>query len=211
MYFLKNYYQNIIQYDLINKFQYKNTKNLPQLQKIVLNFGYKNPNINILASSLLALELIASKRGTITTSKDSHILLKIRKGNPVGCKVILKKTLMYNFFAKLLIDIFPQVKEFKEFRFNKETAQKNTFSYKLKNTFVFSGVSILNSDVLTREYKKFLKASRQSAGSFERANAFNPDKVVFKTSKIWECNFPTLAVGISLIVSIKGNKDRNVK
>lgn len=137
MYFLKNYYQNIIQYDLINKFQYKNTKNLPQLQKIVLNFGYKNPNINILASSLLALELIASKRGTITTSKDSHILLKIRKGNPVGCKVILKKTLMYNFFAKLLIDIFPQVKEFKEFRFNKETAQKNTFSYKLKNTFVF--------------------------------------------------------------------------
>lgn len=137
MYFLENYYQNVIQYDLINKFQYKNTQNLPKLQKIVLNFGYKNSNIKILASSLLSLELITSKRGIITTSKNSHILLKIRKGNPVGCKVILKKTLMYNFFAKLLIDIFPQIKEFKEFYFKKESQPKNAFSYKLINTFIF--------------------------------------------------------------------------
>jgi len=137
MYFLENYYQNVIQYDLINKFQYKTTKNLPQLQKIVVNFGYKNSNMKILASSLLALELITSKRGIITTSNSSHILLKIRKGNPVGCKVILKKTLMYNFFAKLLIDIFPQIKEFKEFYFKKGKKKNNTFSYKLKNTFIF--------------------------------------------------------------------------
>jgi large subunit ribosomal protein L5 len=137
MYFLKNYYQNTIQYDLINKFHYKNLQNLPSLQKIVLNFGYKNPNLKNLASALLFLELVTTKRGVITTASSPHILLKVKKGNPVGCKVILKKTLMYSFFTKLLIEIYPQMKEFKEFTFQKKNQQSNTFSYQLKNTFVF--------------------------------------------------------------------------
>ena len=69
MYFLKNYYKNIIQYDLVNKFHYRNLQNLPKLQKIVLNFGYKNPNIKNLASALLFLELITTRRGVITTAR----------------------------------------------------------------------------------------------------------------------------------------------
>lgn len=151
MYFLENYYQNIIQYDLINKFQYKNLQNLPKLQKIVLNFGYKNSNIKILASSLLSLELITTKRGVITKANNSHILLKLRKGNPVGCKVILKKTLMYNFFAKLLIDIFPQIKDFKKSYVQKENFQPSAFSYQLKNIFFFLE--------LERNYNLFNKLS----------------------------------------------------
>jgi large subunit ribosomal protein L5 len=132
MYFLKNYYQNVIQYDLINKFQYKNLENLPKLQKIVLNFEYKD--FKILASSLISLELIATKRGTLNTANNSHILLKIKKGIPIGCKVILKKTLMYHFFTKLLVDVFPQMKELniQSFLF-----QPPTFSCHLKNIFIF--------------------------------------------------------------------------
>jgi large subunit ribosomal protein L5 len=132
MYFLKNYYQNVIQYDLINKFQYKNLENLPKLQKIILNFGYKD--FKILASSLLSLELITTKQGTLNIANNSHILLKIKKGIPIGCKVILKKTLMYHFFTKLLVDVFPQIKEFNLQFF---VFQPPTFSYQLKNTFFF--------------------------------------------------------------------------
>jgi large subunit ribosomal protein L5 len=132
MYFLKNYYQSVIQYDLVNKFQYENLQNLPKLQKIVLNFQHKD--FKNLASSLLSLELITAKRGTLTTANNSQILLKIRKGNPVGCKVILKKTLMYHFFTKLLVDVFPQIKEFKKFNFQ---PHPHPFSFQLKNTFIF--------------------------------------------------------------------------
>jgi large subunit ribosomal protein L5 len=159
MYFLGNYYQSVIQYDLINKFQYKNLQNLPKLQKIVLNFGYKNPNIKILASSLLSLELITTKRGTLTIANNSYLLLKLRKGNPVGCKVILKKTLMYHFFTKLLVDIFPQMKEFKEFDLRSPHLQPPTFSYQLKNAYIFleleqnynlfSNLSNLNITIVT--------------------------------------------------------------
>jgi large subunit ribosomal protein L5 len=157
MYFLKNYYQSVIQYDLINKFQYENLQNLPKLQKIVLNFGYKD--FKILASSLLFLELITKKRGTLTIANNSYILLKIRKGNPVGCKVILKKALMYHFFTKLLVDVFPQMKEFKEFNLQSFLFRPHTFSYQLKNTFIFfelehnyrlfSSLSNLNITIVT--------------------------------------------------------------
>jgi large subunit ribosomal protein L5 len=159
MYFLENYYQNIIKYDLINKFQYKNLQNLPKLQKIVLSFSHKNPNIKSLASSLLSLELITTKRGTLTTANNSHILLKIKKGTPIGCKVILTKTLMYNFFTKLLVNIFPQLKEFKKFYLKTPSFKKNSFSYRLKNIFVFlelernyslfSNLSNLNITIIT--------------------------------------------------------------
>jgi len=134
MYFLKNYYKNIIQYDLVNKFRYGSLQNLPKLQKIVLNFGYKNPNLKNLASALLFLELITTKQGVITTASSPHILLKIKKGNPVGCKVILKKTLMYSFFTRLLIDIYPQVKKF---TLQRKNQKPNTFSYQLKSIFIF--------------------------------------------------------------------------
>jgi large subunit ribosomal protein L5 len=157
MYFLKNYYQSVIQYDLINKFQYKNLQNLPKLQKIVLNFGYKD--FKILASSLLSLEFITTKRGTVTIANNSHILLKIRKGNPAGCKVILKKTLMYHFFTKLLVDVFPQMKEFQKFNLQFFLFQPHTFSYQLKNTLnffeleqnynLFSSLSNLNITIVT--------------------------------------------------------------
>jgi large subunit ribosomal protein L5 len=156
MYFLKNYYQNILQYDLINKFYYKTPQTIPELKKIVLSFSYRNPNIKIIAASLLALELITTKRGTITKTNNTHILLKIRKGNPVGCKVILKRTVMYNFFAKILIDIFPQTKEFKKFHFQQK---QNTFSCKLKNSLIFleleqnynlfNNISNLNITIIT--------------------------------------------------------------
>jgi large subunit ribosomal protein L5 len=50
-----------------------------------------------LATSLLAIELITGQKGILTTTKHSNIFLKIRKGNPAGCKVTLRKENMFSF------------------------------------------------------------------------------------------------------------------
>jgi large subunit ribosomal protein L5 len=94
----ENYYINIIKYDLVNKFYYKNHKKIPKLNKIILNFNCKNINFKLLISSIIALELITTQKSIITSSKKSNITLKIRKGNPIGCKVTLRKEKMYFFF-----------------------------------------------------------------------------------------------------------------
>jgi large subunit ribosomal protein L5 len=133
---LEHYYEKVIKYDLLNKFCYTNLKEFPKLKKIVLNFGCKSFEIKDLAASLLSLELISTKRATLTTSSRPNILLKIRKGHPVGCVVILRKEQMYRFFFKLLTEVFPILKDFKGIPLNKKIG-KTSFSFTLNKLIAF--------------------------------------------------------------------------
>lgn len=126
MSFLKYYYDKIIKYDFINKFNYRSLNELPRLKKIILNFGCQNFSIQKFAIVLLALELISTKKGSITLNKHANVFLKIQKGSPAGCQVILTKNIMYEFLAKLLIEIFPQVKNFSGIKLK---IIDHTFSY----------------------------------------------------------------------------------
>jgi large subunit ribosomal protein L5 len=134
MHFLEYYYFNTIKYDLINRFNYKNIKNVPKLNKIILNFGCKTFELKKLSTSLLSLQLITTKKGTLTVSKQPNIVLKIRKGNPVGCKVVLVKTVMYKFLSKLLIEVLPRLKNK---ILLKKVFYKNTLTYNFENIFIF--------------------------------------------------------------------------
>ena len=133
---LGNYYRKVIKHDLINKFFYCNLKNIPELKKIILNFGCRSFVIKNIAASLLALKLITTKQGAITKAKRANILLKVRKGNPVGCIVVLKKKKMYNFFSKLLTQIFPNLRDFKGISISKQSNGEN-FSLTLMNLINF--------------------------------------------------------------------------
>ena len=129
------YYNNVIKYDFINKFYYKNYKQIPKIIKIILSFNCKNLNIKQLISSLVALELISSKKGLILVSKKSNILLKIRKGNPVACKVTLQKIDMNLFVFRLISEIFPNIKLFKGFYVkNLVNYNSNSFIFKINKT-----------------------------------------------------------------------------
>lgn len=133
---LKNYYKATIRYDLLNKFFYSNLKDIPKLKKIILNFGCKNSDVKIIASAFLSLELISEQRGSLIRSKRSNMLLKIRKGSPVGCMVVLKKQRLYNFFLKLLVEIFPNLKDFKGVKCSKRLSPVS-FSFTLKELISF--------------------------------------------------------------------------
>lgn len=133
---LENYYKQIIKYDLINKYCYNQLGEIPELKKIILNFGCKSFEIKNIASSLLGLELITTQSGTITKSKRANILLKIRKGHPVGCVVILTKAKMYRFFFKLLTEVFPNLKDFRGISVSKNL-QNKSFSLTLMDLINF--------------------------------------------------------------------------
>jgi len=60
MVFFKTYSQKIIKHDLINVFAYPNLNQLPELKKIILNFGFQKSNLKHIISGLLALEFLSS-------------------------------------------------------------------------------------------------------------------------------------------------------
>lgn len=138
MFFFETYVHKIISYDLINTFFYRNLIEIPKLKKITLNFGYQKSNFKHLVSSLLALEFITSKKGKITTSKHLNVFLKIKKGNPVGCKIILKKSTMYFFYLKLIASIFTKIKRSQTYQFQWDSKTIKSVSFQIKNPLLFA-------------------------------------------------------------------------
>ena len=133
---LESYYRKVIKYDLINKFSYNYIGDIPELKKIILNFGCKSFEIKSITAALFSLELITTKKGTVIKSKRVNILLKIRKGYPVGCMVILTKAEMYQFFFKLLTEVFSNLKDFKGVNVSKKLGNKS-FSLTLMDLICF--------------------------------------------------------------------------
>jgi large subunit ribosomal protein L5 len=155
---LEYYYKKIIRYDLVNKFFYHDLKELPKLQKIILNFGCKSVELKTLSTALLSLELITRKKGILTTSKRPNTLIKIRKGHPVGCKIILEKAVMYQFFFTLLAEVFPRLKDFKGIALTKKNNSNNysciikemiTFKELSNHFYLFNNLPPLNITVVT--------------------------------------------------------------
>ena len=140
------YYENIVKYDLLNKFQYKNIQQLPKLKKITLSLRCKTSDFKQLFSSLIALELITSQKSIINKSKVSNVSFKIRKGNPVGCKLTLRKKNMYNFFTKILLQLLPHSKLINKL------SNKN-----VKNSISFEFNKILFFPELENQYQFFNK------------------------------------------------------
>nr|QYB22891.1 ribosomal protein L5 [Nitzschia ovalis] len=155
---LENYYKKIIRYDLINRFFYTHLNDIPKLKKIILNFGCKSFEMKNIVASLLALELVTGKQASVTKSKRANILLKIRKGHPVGCMVVLTKSEMYVFFSKLLIEVFPNLRDFKGLSILKKKETKSfsltlmdliTFKELEKQFYLFTNLPPLNIVLVT--------------------------------------------------------------
>lgn len=138
MNFPQLYYKRIIQYDLLNNFLFINQKKISKIKKITLNFGYEKSNFKQLIAGLVALEFISFKRGKLTKSNQINITLKIKKGTPVGCKVVLRKNFMYLFYLKLLTSIFFRTKLSQGVALSQASQAVNSISFKIENPLLFS-------------------------------------------------------------------------
>lgn len=137
MYFLEQFHFKALKHELINKFCYTSTKELPQLKKVIIHFSCKTTDFKLLITSLIALQLITEQKGILIRTKKSNISLKIRKGNPIGCKVTLRKTKMFYFLSKIVVEILPVINNSESVTFNRKVL-KNSFSYQIHDTFIFS-------------------------------------------------------------------------
>lgn len=137
---MQTYYIRVIVPDLINKFGCRTLTKIPRIKKIILNFGNPRMDLKDLTSALLALELITGQRGNVSVSSKANLMLKIRRGSPVGCKIILTGDSMYNFIFKLVYEVFPRLKEFNSLRVSQKLTKKS-FSFSFKDLTSFKELS----------------------------------------------------------------------
>jgi large subunit ribosomal protein L5 len=144
---IQDHYKNVISYDLLTKLNYKNIFQIPKINKICLNIGFKNANIEKkkLIKILVLLKLITNQKPIVTLSKKNNIFLKIKKNSIIGCKVTLRKKNIYSFLDKLVIFIIPYLN--KKIKFNTENS--SILNFQIKN--------ILNFFELRKEFLKFVE------------------------------------------------------
>jgi large subunit ribosomal protein L5 len=112
---LQAHYNNVVRAKLQEEFNYKNTMQLPRLEKIVLNMGVGEAAADQkkLEAAYSEMTLIAGQKPVKTVAKKAIAGFKIRKGLPIGCKVTLRSARMYEFLDRLVTIALPRVRDFR--------------------------------------------------------------------------------------------------
>jgi large subunit ribosomal protein L5 len=112
---LKEQYQEKVIPALMKEFNYGNIMEVPKLEKVVINMGLGEAiqNAKVLDSAQSELGAITGQKPVVTKAKKSIANFKLRAGMPIGCKVTLRRNLMYEFFDRLVNVALPRIRDFK--------------------------------------------------------------------------------------------------
>jgi large subunit ribosomal protein L5 len=139
---LRTEYDNTIKAALREQFNYKNVMELPRLDKIVLNMGVGEAvnDTKKVKSAADQLELIAGQKPVITHARKSIAGFKVRENMPLGVKVTLRKTRMYEFLDRLVTIALPRVRDFRGLNPNAFDGNGN-YAFGLKEHIVFPEIN----------------------------------------------------------------------
>lgn len=100
---------------MMQKFSLKNKMAVPRLEKIVVNMGVGEAlqDIKILEKAMEELAVITGQKPIIRRAKKAIANFKIRKDQPIGCKVTLRRAIMYEFMDRLINITMPRIRDFR--------------------------------------------------------------------------------------------------
>ncbi|VTZ22946.1 50S ribosomal protein L5 [Methylocella tundrae] len=112
---LKKHYDEVVRQQLTEQFGYKNPLEVPTIEKIVLNMGVGEAVNDTKKVTLAAadLGLIAGQKPVITHARKAIATFKVRENMPIGAKVTLRKTRMYEFLDRLVTIALPRIRDFR--------------------------------------------------------------------------------------------------
>ena len=112
---LKARYEREVRPRLKERLGYSSVMDVPRLEKITLNMGVgeAKTNARALDSALDELTLIAGQRAQVRRAKKSIAGFKIRTGMPIGARVTLRGTRMYEFLDRLVSIALPRIRDFR--------------------------------------------------------------------------------------------------
>ena len=112
---LKEKYRADIVPALSKKFQYKSSMQVPRLTKICINQGVGEAvaDKKLVEAAINELTLITGQKPVSTKSKKDISNFKLRAHVPIGVRVTLRDTMMYEFLDRLIAVALPRIRDFK--------------------------------------------------------------------------------------------------
>lgn len=136
MNYLLRHYNKVVLPDIVYKYQIKNTKIIPKINKVVLSAQFGTTYKGSIASFF---EMVTFHKPVITQSYTNILSLDLRKGEPVGVKIVLRKQSIFDFLSYFLFEILPSVKKFDGLKI-----KLNCIHWQLKDIFDVDDTSYLH-------------------------------------------------------------------
>ena len=99
---------------LMEQQKYTNRHQVPRLEKIVVNMGVScTLEKGALDDAAKDLSRITGRKPVISKARKSVSNFKLRQGNPIGCRVTLRRDAMYEFYDRLVMAALPRLRDFR--------------------------------------------------------------------------------------------------
>jgi large subunit ribosomal protein L5 len=152
---MRRHFDEVIRKKLIEQFGYKNAMEVPRIDKIVLNMGVGEAVSDRKKVDMAAADLamIAGQKAVITHARKSIATFKLRENQPIGCKVTLRRTRMYEFLDRLVNIALPRVRDFRGLN-PKSFDGRGNYTIGIKEHIIFPEIdydkaeSILGMDIV---------------------------------------------------------------
>lgn len=128
---------------LTEEFEYENLNAVPKLQKIVINVGTGEAinDSKYLDTVVDNIGLITGQQPVKTKAKKSVSNFKLREDMPIGCKVTLRKKIMYEFMDRLINLSLPRTRDFQGVP-NKSFDGRGNYTMGIKEHTIFPEIDV---------------------------------------------------------------------
>lgn len=132
---------------LKEEFSYDNVMAIPKLQKIVINVGAGEAinDSKYLDTVVDNIATITGQHPVKTKAKKSVSNFKLREGTPIGCKVTLRKKVMYEFLDRLINLALPRTRDFQGVP-NKSFDGRGNYTMGIKEHTIFPEIDVDNTN-----------------------------------------------------------------
>lgn len=178
-------YRSEIVPQMQKEFGFANKYAVPTLDKIVVNMGVGEAinDIKILDKCMDELALITGQKPIMRRAKRAISNFKLRAGQPIGCKVTLRRARMYEFLDRLVNVTLPRIRDFRGLSLNSFDKAGN-YTFGITEQGIFPEIDY---DKITRPQGMNITIVIKNAKSIERARRLlSLFKVPFTHSKAKE-------------------------
>jgi large subunit ribosomal protein L5 len=158
---------------LMKRFSYSNTMQVPRLEKISINIGVgqatQDPKLVEVAAK--DLETIVGQKVVITRAKQSISNFKLREKMPIGCRVTLRREIMYEFLDRFISITVPRIRDFRGLS-DKSFDGRGNYTIGIKEHTIFPEIDV---DKIARIFGMditFVTTARTDQEAYELLKAF---------------------------------------
>jgi large subunit ribosomal protein L5 len=143
------YYREKVVPELVSKFGYKTSMQVPRIRKITLNMGVGETvgDKKTLDNAVADMAKIAGQKPVITKARRSIANFKLRAGFPIGCMVTLRGARMYEFLDRLVNIAIPRIRDFRGVS-NRAFDGRGNYSLGVREQIIFPEIEYDKIDAL---------------------------------------------------------------